>query len=847
MEKIQVKKLANKVIAHKKIVLTIILTMVFAVLGVHEYFASYRDAGIMEDKVENNSGSIGNIWNGRVVEQSFTTDEDFYGVALLMGTYGKIINIGEIQVMVTDVETGEIVVDDTRRMESMQDNTYVYFVSDELVEVDEEKEFVITITGKNIMKTCAVTIWATAEDDYKDGVLKYGDEVITADLCFSMVEHFQGGMMYQVFAKRLMILIILWAFAMLHVFMDIKTLYKQIYKYRWVVAFMLFVFCVLNKFNGSSLAQYDLYIQQGFGSEFIQPLFGESRYIRSDEWLVSVPRIMSAEYTNYGLYNDIVMGTTHTNMSASGLYLSYSALAKPSDWGYYLFGSEYGLSYVWCFHIIFGFMFSYEFCYILAKKNKLVAFFGACLIWFSMFNMEWSIVTWIFAGQAALVFFYYFISQKTMWKKVLLGIGTALFAAEFIVNLYPAWQVPAGYVYLGILIWMFFSQKEHWKNYKFKEWALAVVCVVFMISLVAAFVYNDLDYIREISNTVYPAGRVDYGRYKLYKLFGYLSSTLSPFIEYNNASEMACFFSFFPASMIIFFYVMIQKRGKSLLMWCLTVPTVFLTLYCTFELPHKLVELTLMTNSTAVRTVDIVGYANVLMLIIALSEYETLKQMKWYVAAPIVLASVGIALFYSQEMSKKAVLVNTVMLAVFAVVVGTLLFANVKNIIRNIAMLALAAVVFVTGMSFNPVQVGLDPITTKPVAAEIQKIVEEDPDAKWIGVNSNILGDYLVALGAKAINSTNYVPNMDFWHYFDPNETMAETYNRYAHLTIETADKDSSISLMQTDWIHLRLNYAQLEDLGIEYLFSTHKLKSSRVELEEVYGELNAYIYKVHY
>ena len=52
---------------------------------------------------------------------------------------------------------------------------------------------------------------------------------------------------------------------------------------------------------------------------------------------------------------------------------------------------------------------------------------------------------------------------------------------------------------------------------------------------------------------------------------------------------------------------------------------------------------------------------------------------------------------------------------------------------------------------------------------------------------------------------------------------------------------------MQTDWIHLKLNYDQLEDLGIEYLFSTDELESDRVELEEVYGEMNAYIYKVHY
>ena len=831
----------------KKLILALLLTIVFAMLGVHEYFASYGDIGITQAKVENNEGSIGNIWNGRVIEQTFTTDEDFYGVALLMGTYGKFIQVGDIEVTVTDADTGEVVVDATRRMESMKDNTYVYFVGDDLIKVDGEKEYIMTITGKHVMKTCGVTIWATGEDDYKDGTLIYNDEYISADLCFSMVEHFYGGMQYHVFAKRLILLLILYVFFMLHVFLNIRSMYRQIYKYRWLIAFMIFVFCVLNKFNGSSLAQYDLYIQQGFGSEFVQPLFGQSRYIRSDEWLVSVPRIMSAEYTNYGLYNDIVMGTTHTNMSASGLYLSYSALAKPSDWGYYLFGSEYGLSYVWCFHIIFGFMFSYEFCYILAKKNKMVGLFGACLIWFSMFNMEWSIVTWIFAGQAALVMFYYFLSQEKLWKRALLGIGTALFAAEFIVNLYPAWQVPAGYIYLGILIWMFFSQKERWNKYKLKDWALAAACVIFMVSVVAAFVYNDLDYIREISNTVYPAGRVDYGGFKLDKLFGYLSSTLSPFLTYTNASEMACFFTLFPVPMILFFYVMVKKKGKSLLMWCLTVPTVFLTLYCTFELPHKLVELTLMTNSTSGRTVDIVGYANVLMLVVARSEYEDLKQMKWYVAAPITIASVAVSVYYAQGMDVKATIVYTIALAVFAMVVGTLLLARVKPVMKNAAMAGMAVVVFVTGMSFNPVQVGLDAITTKPVAAEIQKLMEEDPDAKWIGVNSNILGDYLVALGAKAINSTNYVPNMDLWHYFDPNETMAEIYNRYAHLTIETLDGDSSISLMQTDWIHLKLNYAQLEDLGIEYLFSTEELESDRVELEEVYGEMNAYIYKVHY
>ncbi|MDY4793020.1 MAG: hypothetical protein SO172_02455 [Pararoseburia sp.] len=831
--------------SHKKIWLAGLLVVVFLLLGVEEYLASYSDSGMMQPIVGDNVSNLGVINNDTVIEQTFVTDQDFCGVALMVGTYRKRIQVGEIHVTVTDTATGNVVVDDTRRMESMRDNTYVCFTGDKQIKPEKKTEYRIVITGNHIMKRCGVTVWTTQDDGYADGTLVCNNEQLGADVCFSLVQEFQGGISYRVFAKRLMILAILFVFFLLHIFLDVRKLYETIYKYRWPIAFALFVFCVLNKFNGSSLAEYDWYVQQGAGSEYIRPLFGEARMGRSDEWMVSIPRIMSAEYTDYGKYNDIVMGVRHTNMSASGLYRSYSLLAKPSDWGYYLFGTEYGLSYVWCFHIIFGFMFSYELCHILTKKNKWLSLLGAGLIWFSMFNMGWSIAIWLFAGQAALVLFYYFLSEPKLWKKALLGFGTAVFGAEFVVNLYPAWQVPAGYVYLGLLIWMFVSRKEYWKAYKKREWAIGFAAVAFMISIIGAFLYNDMDYIREISSTVYPAGRVDYGGFQLNKLLGYLSSTLSPFINYENPSEMGCFFNFFPVSMILFLYVLIKKKGKSLLMWCLAVPSLFLTLYCTMELPHKLVEVTLMSKATSVRTADVVGYANVLMLIIALSEYETLKQMKWYVALPVMGCTVGLAVWNSQQMDMQNVRMDTLLLAVFAVAAGTGLIAELRSHIKRLAMVALSVVMIYTGMSFNPVQVGIDPITTKPVAYAIRDIVEKDPDALWIGANNFVLGDYLVALGARTINSTNYVPNLKLWKILDPEEKKEEVYNRYAHLRIDMTDEDTEFSLAWEDQINLQLNYAKLQDLGIKYLFSVKKLETDQVNLKQIYGENRAYIYEV--
>lgn len=98
-------------------------------------------------------------------------------------------------------------------------------------------------------------------------------------------------------------------------------------------------------------------------------------------------------------------------------------------------------------------------------------------------------------------------------------------------------------------------------------------------------------------------------------------------------------------------------------------------------------------------------------------------------------------------------------------------------------MLLFIAFELVTGAMVLPVQRGTDAIYSKPLAKAISAIVEEDPDAKWIALDSWLYADFSAACGASTINSNNYMPNFALWQKLFDQQTYEEyndIYNRYA-------------------------------------------------------------------
>lgn len=645
--------------------------------------------------------------------------------------------------------------------------------------------------------------------------------------------------------RKCIIMFGLYVFVAIHFFVDIKKMYDFIFKYRWLIGIAIFVFLVINKYHFSSVSCFDAYIQPGMGSVYVHPIFGEARAIRSDEWLVNLPRALTGVYTNFSQYNDIVSGTSTTNISASGLFLNYSALAKPVDWGYYLFGIEYGLAWHWGFKMVFGFLFVFELFYIVTRNDRMFSLFGAALTWFSTYNMWWSTVTWLWTGCAAIVLFYYFIKEEKTKKRWLWGIGIAIFGTSFTVELYPAWLVPAGFVFLSLLIWVFLSQKEDWKKFRLVDWGIGVCCILIMASIVLVYLINFREYMDAITNTVYPGERVSFGGYSLDKMLGYFSSVLTGYFPSVNPCEPACFMVVYPLAYIVGVIALIKTKGKNLLLWMLFVPLMLLSAYCYMELPEVFARITLLTYSTPFRAVDVLGFLLAIILVVSLTEIKKSNGIKLYFSVPIVLFCISLAIKYSwaREESRKIKLL-VLLIAVAVMIIEILVLSCKQEKARRVALSMACIFLIVTGMSIHPLNHGLDAIMSKPVAGVIKDIVEQDEDAKWIATNSIVNGNYLIACGASTYNSINYIPNMELWDKLDPSKKYDEVYNRYAHVEVRLVDDVTSMELIGVDYFALNLSYDDIKTIGIDYIFSVCPLESKeKIDFELVYEEAGVYIY----
>lgn len=662
---------------------------------------------------------------------------------------------------------------------------------------------------------------------------------------FEMSNYLGVPMQWGFFGLRVVLLAIPYGMALLWIKMGNKDFGQMMYKRRFWIACGLFFFLVLCKINYSSMAVYENYIQPGTASIFGYPLFGEARAIRSDEWSVMLTRYMSTDYAGYGLQNSIVRGTTTDNLSASGLYLSYSSLARPVDWGYYIFrDSAYGLAWNWNFKLIFGFLSFFELVMILTKGDKKVSLLGAVLIWLSTFSLWWSMVTTLFVGTAAVVLFNYFLKEENRIVRVLYALGMGIFISNFVVELYPAWQVPEAYFFLAIVIWIIASNWEIIKQYKAIDYVIVGLTLLFTASVTLKFLYDYQSYMVAIMNTKYPGGRVELGGYSLPEMYTYLVSSIASFGDVGNPCEIGTFFAVYPLGLVLLVLALWKRKGKDLLLWLLLVPTMVLMAYCYMPLPEKIAKITLLTFSTPSRAQDILAFGCALIFLIVISRADQI-QLPWVVSVVIVALCVCPAIEYARSFFGYT---KRFYECAFGGIVAILLIACIiseKSKFRTMSYFIMTGGLLFIGLSVNPVMCGTDALRSRPVAKAVEKIVSEDEDGKWISLSSIWTANYLISCGAPTYNSTNYIPNMEFWSIVDPEGKFDECYNRYAHIAIELIEEETYVELVAPDALWLHLSYDDLEKLGVSYLFC--QTPEERFEENLIYDEAGVYIYHIGY
>lgn len=634
----------------------------------------------------------------------------------------------------------------------------------------------------------------------------------------------------------------------IHVWIPWTKLYRFIFKYRLLIAVSIVIFMTVNGLHFSSITIYDSEIQPGEGTEYSIPIFGTPRDIRSDEWHVSTPAKLSTRFAGTGKTNYIPMAMEMDNIVASGLQWGWSMLAKPYDWGYYTGNVTIGVAFQWSFTFVFTFLAAFEFCLILSGRKRWIGVLGGCLITFSAYNMWWSYAIWIFAGMSAIDCFYYTVQVRKTWQRTLYGIATAITASCFIVNLYPAWQVPAGYLFLFCLIWIIIHYRKRFRALKIRDWGVLSVCIIFMISIVMAYMKDYSAYTALIMNTVYPGERISNGGMELKKLCDYIGDWLLSYRYSGNASELSTIFNLFPIPMVLGMWHFRNKK-KDFLIVLFTILSVFLTLYCSVGIPIWLAKVTLMSHSIPERAVDILAMTQLLLLLVYIGrEKRSNKPPLWF--ALLMTSSVVTVTGIGFNIRFLAYLHTGEMIAVVCAIAicGALLICKDRLHWKKVVAIFLSAVMTMSGLMVHPLNKGLDVIYSKPLAQEVMKITQDDPYGKWLVVDVLHVDGYLVACGAPTINSTNTVPNYDMWEALDPDKIYEKAWNRYAHIDVSVTEQDTSVELLRQDNIWLHINYSDLEKIGVSYIYTDHELPSYKgVSMQEIYHEGNSRIYKVSY
>lgn len=673
---------------------------------------------------------------------------------------------------------------------------------------------------------------------------------------FSLKSFFLG-IMSGVALRRDLLFFLFFTFLGLHFLYKPRELYQFLFKNRYYIALGIFLFLVVNQYHGSSVALFNDTIQEGYSTEYAEPVLGVARAIRSDEWVVSTPNRISASYGEnaFGQYNYLMRGTATPNIAAGRMFFSYASLTNPLTFGTFFFGIEYGQSILWNGTFILTFLVTIEMLLILCKNNKLISVAGAILVTFSSYNLWWSQVNWLLSAQACIVLGYYFILSHSKKAKVLCGIGLAIAAANFATDLYPAWIVPVGYLFLGLTIWIIVDKISIIKSMDKYDWLIIIMSLLFAISIIVVYFYFDQEYLQSVTSTVYPGKRIGLGGVNedvLKKLFAWTISPLSVLNRINNPSEYSSFVTLFPLPFLLTFWYAYKNKGLDKLVVFFLIYALVLGTYCFIGWPEFLAKITFMAYSTSERAIDVFSFVQLYLLLIVLARIDSINKMSISLAVPTsVIIGLIQGYFAFKYFIDQDIPVLYFVLVFFTTIVLTFLIISKFSVLGdkgfNTGIVIGCVCVFVIGISVNPLQKGFDVILEKPLAKKIQDIVKVDPDGKWLDVSGGIVTpQFLLASGASTINSTNIIPNIELWHALDTKRIYEDIYNRYAHVSVELVNEETTFELIGPDSIKLNLAYSDLDVANVSYLFVNSTNKDEKLEnLYPIIYEDQCLIYKI--
>ena len=635
--------------------------------------------------------------------------------------------------------------------------------------------------------------------------------------------------MYIVYSQKIAIticLIILELINIAYYFFKEKVtkVFDFLIKYRYLVALILFIILVIFKVSGSSIGVYNNYFPSEGKTSESEVLLGESREIRSDEWMVHTPYYFSQYYNNYQKNSNFM------SLSGQDMIIGYNApikdislLAKPLTWGYIFLGNEYGLSFYWCLKIIIFTLASFEVCMIITKKNKALSVLGAFLISYAP-AMQWWFVPHIcdvfLWGTTLLALGYHFFTAKKRWLKNLCTILLPLAACVFVLALFPSCQIPVGLIAITLLV-VFLVRDKNDITFKKKDIFRIVFMAILALIILGYTIIGSKEAIELLYNTAYPGKRVSLGGdYTLDKIFTNLTTLFLPYKDSNvlNNCEVSTFIHFAPFFLMLFPLMKrklkIHKDNNLLVGKTLFIILIIEIFFMLIGIPETLAKITLFSY---INRMDIVyGFTATLFTIYMFYnffKYKDLVTLKQFIIALVIY------LFcYLLFINKENLLYMPIYIYLFEIIVFGVILIAIYNRRKYFSLSLIFLLLVISSFTINPIRLGISPIEDHELVKACQKLNEED-EGYFLTTNNIQISSLLLANGVKVVNAVNFYPDMAKWTAIDKDREHEYDYNRYLHFMITLSDDNKTeYNLLQNDLLELELSLNDLAKWKVKYI-----------------------------
>lgn len=613
----------------------------------------------------------------------------------------------------------------------------------------------------------------------------------------------------------------------------LKQGFELIYKYRFVLSFLLLIMLVSFKISGSSMGCWKLFL--GDGESGIR--LGEPRVWRSDEWGTLTPLCFRQQYNTFGAYNRYsqTLGSILTdNMLVYGQpSWDILTLFRPFYWGYLFFGSERGLSWFWCSRMIVLFLSWFELGMLITDGQKKLSVMLSVCVSFAPFLQWWfainGLVEMLIYGACFVLGSNYLVSRAFNPRKIAVAVGMAVCAVGYVLTFYPTWMVPVAWgfvpLFLWVVIWKF--DRKVLRRVDVVPWLLIFVITAAGLTVLAV---TSWDVIKAELNSVYPGNAPSSsGGTGLWWMMKYPISLVSRFSMNELIVENSSIICFAPAGFILALWVIIKEKKKDPLLILLLGINLFLAWYYCVGIPKWLAKMLLLSFVNSNRGPQVLGFLRLTLFVRAVALKEKAPK-RWLAALAAVISSavpMRLALGFTKyepgglryeyfDTEEKILVVWAILAVVFY------LLYRARKSKYTMAVLGVCTVVLASSIWINPVAKGVPEITKSETMQQIRDLVKEDPKAIWLVVDMAYPATNIPAMaGADCLNTTQTYPQKTRWEMLDQEGECEDIYNRYCHIRASLGSK-TMLELVSTDYVEVTLSPEDLKKLNIRYIVSTN-------------------------